>query len=326
MLAAAHRTLSSWPRSDRRIGVAQRSAHRERRAVDWRLQPATRRSLELRRRDGSCRQRLGCRGCCAYNGTICVDVTRTANRWSTAKVDRRGRPVDTGLRGRLGAATYPQGTTAPGAPATHRLRRDGIKHFRPIVVPVRLDGLREAFDKTGLKLRKTGRELAVRYGRPLDIDYDQRRVRDPARRDGGHRRGVARTPGFAWPAGLGLHLSRHAKPPRLLQAARPRRARAGPRDSRQAVALHPLLRPEQREDGGEAARPGEAGRHPARQSRGRHRRRQEDRRARRAGADRPRDRLRRHAALDARQQPRQPVVPRRPHARWSAPSATASRW
>ena len=68
--------------------------------------------------------------------------------------------------------TYPQGTTAPGAPGRIGCAKI-IKHFRPIVVPVRLDGLREAFDKTGLKLRKTGRELAVRYGRPLDIDYDQ---------------------------------------------------------------------------------------------------------------------------------------------------------
>ena len=43
----------------------------------------------------------------------------------------------------------------------------------PLVVPVRLEGLRETFDKTGLRLRKVGQDLRVRYGRPLDIDYDQ---------------------------------------------------------------------------------------------------------------------------------------------------------
>jgi hypothetical protein len=41
-----------------------------------------------------------------------------------------------------------------------------------VVVPVRLEGLRNAFDKTGLKLRQMGAELSVRYGSPLEIDYD----------------------------------------------------------------------------------------------------------------------------------------------------------
>ena len=39
-------------------------------------------------------------------------------------------------------------------------------------MPVQLVGLRDAFDKTGLKLRRLGTDLRVRYGRPLDIDYD----------------------------------------------------------------------------------------------------------------------------------------------------------
>ena len=140
----------------------------------------------------------------AYNGTICVKRT-----WKEGEqvVDRKVDPediakIDTGLRGGW-VLTYPQGTTTPGAPGRIGCAKI-IKHFRPIVVPVRLDGLREAFDKTGLKLRKTGRELAVRYGRPLDIDYDQPESAILARRDGGHRRGVARAPGFAWPAALGL--------------------------------------------------------------------------------------------------------------------------
>ena len=68
--------------------------------------------------------------------------------------------------------TFPQGTTTPGAPGRIGCARI-IKQFRPIVVPVQLKGLREAFDKTGLKLRKRGMELSVRYGRALDIDYGQ---------------------------------------------------------------------------------------------------------------------------------------------------------
>lgn len=45
--------------------------------------------------------------------------------------------------------------------------------FRPVVQPVRLEGLRDAFDKTGLRLRETGKKLSVRYGRPLDIDFNK---------------------------------------------------------------------------------------------------------------------------------------------------------
>ena len=109
----------------------------------------------------------------AYNGTICVKRT-----WKEGdqKIERKLDPEDvdkinTGLNGGW-VLTFPQGTTTPGAPGRIGCARI-IKQFRPIVVPVRLQGLREAFDKTGLKLRKVGQDLRVRYGRPLDIDYDQ---------------------------------------------------------------------------------------------------------------------------------------------------------
>lgn len=108
----------------------------------------------------------------AYNGTICVK--RTWKEGDQA-VQRQVDPTDIeninrGLEGGW-VLTYPQGTTTAGAPGRIGCARI-IKETRPIVVPVRLQGLREAFDKTGLKLRKLGTELSVRYGRPLDIDYD----------------------------------------------------------------------------------------------------------------------------------------------------------
>jgi len=108
----------------------------------------------------------------AYNGTICIKRT-----WKEgdAAIDRKVDPEDIeninkGLSDGW-VLTFPQGTTTPGAPG-----RIGsahlIKQFRPIVVPVRLEGFRDAFDKTGLKLRKLGVQLKIRYGRPLEIDYD----------------------------------------------------------------------------------------------------------------------------------------------------------
>ncbi|MFN2426801.1 MAG: lysophospholipid acyltransferase family protein [Candidatus Binatia bacterium] len=108
----------------------------------------------------------------AYNGTICIKRTwKEGDKAVERKIDPADiEKINTGLSGGW-VLTYPQGTTTPGAPGRLGCAHL-IKQFRPVVVPVRLDGLREAFDKTGLRLRKTGVDLSVRYGRPLDIDYD----------------------------------------------------------------------------------------------------------------------------------------------------------
>ena len=89
-------------------------------------------------------------------------------------IERKVDPADikkigTGLNSGW-VLTYPQGTTTPGAPGRIGCAQI-IKQFRPVVLPVRLDGLRNAFDRSGLKLRRVGVKMSVRYGRPLDIDY-----------------------------------------------------------------------------------------------------------------------------------------------------------
>jgi 1-acyl-sn-glycerol-3-phosphate acyltransferase len=43
---------------------------------------------------------------------------------------------------------------------------------RPIVVPVVINGFWRAFDKKGLKFKKKGSLLTVRFKEPLQIDYD----------------------------------------------------------------------------------------------------------------------------------------------------------
>jgi len=67
--------------------------------------------------------------------------------------------------------TFPQGTTTPFAPG-----RKGTAHLiktnRPIVIPVVVDGFRTAFNKTGLKLRKKGTLLSVKFKQPMAIDYE----------------------------------------------------------------------------------------------------------------------------------------------------------
>jgi 1-acyl-sn-glycerol-3-phosphate acyltransferase len=67
--------------------------------------------------------------------------------------------------------TFPQGTTKPFAPG-----RKGtaliIKMTKPIVVPVVINGFWRAFDKKGLRFKKKGTLLTVRFKEPIQVDYD----------------------------------------------------------------------------------------------------------------------------------------------------------
>ena len=67
--------------------------------------------------------------------------------------------------------TFPQGTTKPYAPG-----RKGtayiIKHCKPIVIPVVIQGFWRAFNKKGLKFKKKGVQLSVTFKEPMNINYD----------------------------------------------------------------------------------------------------------------------------------------------------------
>lgn len=103
-----------------------------------------------------------------------ITVKRTWN--PDAKETRKGlNPGDTRNIARAlennWVITFPQGTTKPFAPG-----RKGtafiIKHHRPIVVPVVINGFWRAFDKKGLKFKKKGTVLEVRFKEPLQINFD----------------------------------------------------------------------------------------------------------------------------------------------------------
>ena len=67
--------------------------------------------------------------------------------------------------------TFPQGTTTPYVPG-----RKGtafiIKHYKPIVIPVVIDGFSTAFDKKGVKLIKKGTRLSITFKAPMQINYE----------------------------------------------------------------------------------------------------------------------------------------------------------
>ena len=67
--------------------------------------------------------------------------------------------------------TFPQGTTKPFAPGRKGTAHI-IKNNQPIVVPVVINGFWRAFNKTGLKFKKKGSLLSVRFKAPLEIDYN----------------------------------------------------------------------------------------------------------------------------------------------------------
>ena len=67
--------------------------------------------------------------------------------------------------------TFPQGTTKPFAPG-RRGTAFIIKHTQPVVIPVVISGFWRAFNKTGLKFKKKGSVLSVRFKEPLQINNE----------------------------------------------------------------------------------------------------------------------------------------------------------
>ncbi len=107
----------------------------------------------------------------AYTGAITVKRTwKEGDRAVEREVDAFG--ID-----KIGAAlksgwvlTFPQGTTAPGAPGRIGCAKL-IKQYQPVVVPIVLDGLGDAFHRGGLRRRHKNVQIRIRYKDPLSIDH-----------------------------------------------------------------------------------------------------------------------------------------------------------
>ena len=103
-----------------------------------------------------------------------ITVKRTWNEGST-EVRQGLDPSDTRkivrALNRSWVINFPQGTTKPFAPG-----RKGtaflIKQNKPIVIPILVSGFNVAFDKKGLRLKKKGTLLTVKFQEPLKVDYD----------------------------------------------------------------------------------------------------------------------------------------------------------
>lgn len=91
------------------------------------------------------------------------EIQREINK---ADPERIGKAIKDGW-----LVTFPQGTTKAfeqGRKGTAHI----IKQYKPIVVPVNIDGFRRAFDKKGLKLKMKDTRLLMKFYEPLDINYE----------------------------------------------------------------------------------------------------------------------------------------------------------
>ena len=112
----------------------------------------------------------------AYAGSVSIERTW---RDSGKEVNR---PVKMSDISNIGIAlddgwviTFPQGTTKPFKPIRKGTAHI-IKKFKPIVIPIVIDGFRRSFDKKGILIKKRGILQSMQIKEPLVFDYDNESV------------------------------------------------------------------------------------------------------------------------------------------------------
>jgi len=114
----------------------------------------------------------------AYAGAITVertwrskgkDVIRDVNSEDT---DNIGIALKDGW-----VITFPQGTTKPFKPIRKGTAHI-IKQYKPIVIPIVIDGFRRSFDKKGIRLKKRGILQSFQIKPALEFDYENDSVEE----------------------------------------------------------------------------------------------------------------------------------------------------
>lgn len=114
----------------------------------------------------------------SYVGSISVERTwRAGGKDVTEK--REVNPNDTeNIRIALEdgwVITFPQGTTKSFKPVRKGTAHI-IKQYKPIVVPIVIDGFRRSFDKKGLRMKKKNILQSFIIKEPLEIDYENETI------------------------------------------------------------------------------------------------------------------------------------------------------
>jgi 1-acyl-sn-glycerol-3-phosphate acyltransferase len=114
----------------------------------------------------------------AYAGSVSIERTWRENGQSIKRQVKMSDISNIGIALNDGwLITFPQGTTKPFKPV-----RKGtvhiIKKFKPIVIPIVIDGFRRSFDKKGLMIKKKGILQSMIIKEPLKIDFEKDSVDD----------------------------------------------------------------------------------------------------------------------------------------------------
>ena len=112
----------------------------------------------------------------AYAGAVSVERTWRAKG---QEVSRTVNPDDTkniGLALEDGwVITFPQGTTKPFKPIRKGTAHI-IKQYKPVVIPIAIDGFRRSFDKKGIRIKKRNILQTFQIKEPLIIDYENESI------------------------------------------------------------------------------------------------------------------------------------------------------
>jgi len=114
----------------------------------------------------------------AYAGSVSIDRTwrsagKNVNRQvKNSDISNIGKAIKDGW-----VITFPQGTTTPFKPI-RRGTAHIIKTYKPVVVPIVIDGFRRSFDKKGLNVKRKNVLQSMVIKEPLEIDYDNEEIAD----------------------------------------------------------------------------------------------------------------------------------------------------
>lgn len=112
----------------------------------------------------------------AYVGSISIERTwraegKEVNRQvKMSDITMISKALDDGW-----VITFPQGTTTPFRPIRKGTAHI-IKRYKPVVVPVVIDGFRRSFDKKGLRVKKKNILQSIEIKAPLVIDYENETI------------------------------------------------------------------------------------------------------------------------------------------------------
>ena len=112
----------------------------------------------------------------AYAGSVSIERTWRENGQDVKRQVKMSDITNIGVALDDGwVITFPQGTTKPFKPVRKGTAHI-IKKYKPIVIPIVIDGFRRSFDKKGLMIKKRNVLQSMVIKEPLDIDYENESI------------------------------------------------------------------------------------------------------------------------------------------------------